>query len=123
MRNARRVVKILFWAGVLCLSILGGGLWFAYTYITDSETAAQLIKHYAIRYLPESIVEPGRVRIRLLAGELTLNQLKVYQKLDGVPLASLRVPWLHVRINPRKLFHGQLEVREVVVAQPTLRLR
>ena len=54
MRIGRRVAKVMFWGLVLCLSILGGGLWFAYTYVTDSETAARLIRQYAVRYLPSS---------------------------------------------------------------------
>jgi hypothetical protein len=123
MRIGRRIVKLVVWGLVLCLTILSGALWFAYTYVTDSETMARLIKHYAIRYLPQAVVEPGRVRIRPFAGELTLNHLHVFQKIDGAPFASLRIPWLHVRINPRKLVRGDLEVREVVAAQPTLRLR
>jgi hypothetical protein len=123
MRIRRRVAKVVFWGLVLCLSILAGGLWFAYTYLTDSATAARLIKNYALRYLPGSIVEPGRVRLRLLGGELTLLQLNVYQRIDGAPFVALRIPWLHIGINARKLIRGQLEVREVKVAQPSLRLR
>ena len=55
MRIGRRVAKILIWGLVLCLSILGGGLWFAYWYMTDSDTAAQLIREHAVRYFPRSI--------------------------------------------------------------------
>jgi hypothetical protein len=123
MRIGRLVVKVVFSGLLLCLLILGGGLWYAYTYVTDSATAARLIKHYAVRYLPWSDVDPGRVRIRPFGGELTLNQVNVRQQIDGAPFVALRIPWLHVRINSRKLFRGQLEVREVVVAQPALRLR
>ena len=49
MRIGRRVAKVVFWGLVLCLSILGGGLWFAYTYVTDSANAAPLIRQYAVR--------------------------------------------------------------------------
>ena len=52
MRIGRRVVKALIWGLVLCLSILGGGLWFAYWYMTDGETVAQLIREHAVRYFP-----------------------------------------------------------------------
>jgi hypothetical protein len=120
MRIGRRVVKVLVWVWVLCLSILGGGLWFAYTYVTDSETAARLIRQYALRYLPGSDLEPGRVRIRPFAGVLTLEKGLVRQRIDGERFVALTLPWLHVQINPRKLIRGQLEVRDVVVTQPQL---
>src|SRR5262245_11683483 len=103
MRIGRRVAKVVFWGLVLCLTILGGGLWFAYTYLTDGKTEARLIKHGWSRYLPGSDVEPGRGRIRLAGGELTLSQVNVRQKIDEAPFVTLCVPWLHVGINPRKL--------------------
>ncbi|HZW30645.1 MAG TPA: hypothetical protein VFF52_08070, partial [Isosphaeraceae bacterium] len=120
MRIGWRVAKVVVWMLVLCLSILGGGLWFAYTYVTDSETAARLIRHYAQRYLPGSALDPGRVRMRPFTGEVTLLQGSVRQQIDGAPFVALRFPWLHVNINSRKLIRGQLEVREVVVSQPEL---
>ena len=64
MRIGRRVMKALFWGLVLCLSILGGGLWFAYWYMTDGETVAQLIREHAVRYFPGSTLDPGRVQIQ-----------------------------------------------------------
>ena len=123
MRIGRRVAKVVFWGLVLCLSILGGGLWFAYWYMTDSESAAQLIREHAIRYFPHSILDPGRVRTRLFAGEVVLRQLQLRQQIDGVGFEAVRIPWLHIRINPRKLLQGHLEVRNVEVVEPTLRLR
>ena len=120
MRIGRRVAKGLLWTLVLCLSILGGGLWFAYTYVTDSETAARLIKNYLSRYLPRSNIDPGRVRLRPFAGELTLNNVQVFQRDTSFP--TVRVPWLKIVINPRKLLRGQLELRQVSVVQPSLRL-
>ena len=41
MRIGRRIVKALFWGLTLSLSIAGGALWFAYWYMTDSDTAAR----------------------------------------------------------------------------------
>jgi hypothetical protein len=122
MRIGRRVAKVLFWTFVLCLTILGGGLWYAYSYVTDSETAARLIKQYASRYLPQSNVDPGRVRLRPLIGELTLNNLQIYQRIEDRPFQALRIPWLRIGINPKKLLKGQLDLRQVSVVQPTLRL-
>ena len=120
MRIGRRVAKVMLWGLVLCLSILGGGLWFAYTYATDSETAARLIKNYVSRYLPGSNIDPGRVRLRPFAGELTLNSFQVYQRDSSTP--TVRIPWLKIVINPKKLLRGQLELRQVSVVQPSLRL-
>ena len=45
------------------------------------------------------------------------------QRIDDLPFEVVRIPWLNVRINTRKLAEGQLEVRDVEVSQPTLRLR
>ncbi|MGP0070234.1 MAG: AsmA-like C-terminal region-containing protein [Isosphaeraceae bacterium] len=116
----RRVAKVMAWGLMLCLSILSGGLWFAYTYVTDSETAARLIKNYVARYLPGSNIDPGRVRLRPFAGELTLNNFQVYQRNTLFP--TVRVPWLKIAVNPRKLLRGQMELRQISVVQPSLRL-
>ncbi len=123
MRIGRRLVKALVWGLLLCLSILGGGLWFAYWYMTDGETVAQLIREHAVRYFPRSTLDPGRVRISLYGGELVFRQLRMIQKIDGAPFEVLRIPWLNIKINNRKLAKGHLEAREVVVGTPTLRLR
>ncbi|MFI5459550.1 MAG: AsmA-like C-terminal region-containing protein [Isosphaerales bacterium] len=123
MRIGRRVAKVVFWGFVLCLSILAGGLWFAYWNLTNSESVARLIREHAIRYFPHSILDPGRVRPSLWAGEVVFRDLQLRQQIDGVSFEALKVPWLHIRINPRKLLKGHLEVRNVDVGQPTLRLR
>ena len=123
MRIGRRVVKIVFWGMLLSLSIAGGALWFAYSYMTDSETAARLIREHAIKYFPGSLLEPGRVRIRPLIGEVVLHQLQLLQRIDGTPFEVLRIPWLNIRINTRKLAKGELEAKEIVVSLPTLRLK
>ena len=123
MRIGRRVVKVFIWGLLLVVSISAGGLWFAYWYMTDSETAAKLIREHAVRYFPTASLEPGRVRIRPFAGEVVVRDLKLRQSIDGSFLETLRIPWLHVRIDQQKLAKGHLEAREVVVVQPTLRLR
>ncbi len=122
MRIGRRVAKVLIYSFGLCLAILGGGLWCAYSYVTDSETAARLIKQYAARYLPRSDIDPGRVRLRPLIGELTLNNLQIYQRIEDRPFQALRIPWLRIGINPKKMLKGQLDFRQISVVQPTLRL-
>jgi AsmA-like C-terminal region len=123
MRIGRRLVKALVLGLLLCVSILGGGLWFAYWYMTDGETVAQVVREHAVRYFPRSTLDPGRVRISLYGGELVFRQLRLIQKIDGAPFEVLRIPWLNIKINTRKLAKGHLEAREVVVGQPTLRLR
>ncbi len=122
MRIGRRFARVVFWGLVLCLSILGGGLWFAYTYVTDSANAARWIRQYAAKYLPGSELDPGRVRMRPLIGELTLNEARIFQKIGGSPFQTLRVRWLHVLVNTRKMMRGELDVQEIDVVQPTLRL-
>ena len=122
MRIGRRVAKVMIWGVVLCLSILGGGLWFAYTYVTDSETAARLLKQYLSQFLPGSDVDPGRVRLKPFLGELTLINAQVFQRIDGRPFQALRIPWLRIGIDPRKLMRGQLDLHHVLVVQPSLRL-
>ena len=120
MHIGRRVAKVMLWVLMLCLSILGGGLWFAYTYVTDSETVARVIKNYASQFLPGSNIDPGRARLRPFVGELTLNNLQVYQSENSFP--TIRVPYLKVMVNLRKLLRGELEFRQVSVVQPSLRL-
>ncbi len=107
----------------MCLSILGGGLGYAYWCMTDGEWVAQLIRECAVAYFPGSTLEPGRVRVSLYGGELVFRELKMIQKIENAPFEVLRIPWLNVRINTKKLAKGRLEVRDVVVSQPTLRLR
>jgi AsmA-like C-terminal region len=122
MQIGRRVAKVLFWCLVFCLSVLGGGLWFAYTYVTDSTNAARSIRQYALRYLPTSEVDLGHVHVARLFGEVTLRNVRVCQPIRSLKFQALHIPWLNVLINTRKLLHGELDVREVDVLQPTLRL-
>ena len=51
------------------------------------------------------------------------RQVLLRQPIDGAMVPTLRIPWLNIRINTRKLAEGELEVREVKVSQPTLRLQ
>ena len=123
MRIGRRLVKALKWGFVVCFSIVGGGLGYAYWCMTDGEWVAQLIRELAVAYFPGSTLDSARVRVSLYGGELVFKQLKLIQRIDNAPFEVLRIPWLNVRINTKKLAQGRLEAREVVVSQPTLRLR
>ena len=122
MRLLRRVAKIMAWGLVLIAILIAGAGYFAYALVTDSDTAARLIKAQVARFLPRSIIDMGRVNIRLLAGEVTVSHIQVRQRIDGQPFVTARIPWLSVRIDARQMIHGKFEAREVTVSQPTLRL-
>ena len=119
----RRVARFFVLGLVLCLTSLVGGLWFAYLYFTDSETISRTIREHAARYLPRAILDPGRVRPRVFAGELVLHDLKLRQAIDGAVYETLRIPFLKLQVNPRKLAEGKFEPSSISVGQPTLRLR
>jgi hypothetical protein len=123
MRIAKRIAKALFLGIVVVLSIAIGAVWFLYSYVTDRATVARWIRDYSVRYLPASVVEPGRVRLNLPAGEVVLHDAELRQQIDGAPFLTLRLPWLSVQFNSRALAKGHLELRQVVVSHPTLRLR
>ena len=83
MRIGRRVAKVLIWGLVLCLSILGGGLWFAYTYVTDSEKRrGGSGSTPCVTCRARSSIR-RRVRVAPLIGELTLNDTRINQQIDG----------------------------------------
>jgi hypothetical protein len=123
MRLGRRVARFLFWGLVLCLSSLAGGLWFAYWYITDSETISRIIREHAVRYLPNSRLDPGRVRPDIRAGELVLHDLRLRQPIEGSMFETLRIAFLSLQVNPRKLAEWKFEPSKIIIGQPTLRLR
>ena len=122
-RLGRRVARFLFWGLMLCVCSLAGGLWFAYLYITDSETIAKAIREHGVRYFPHAILDPGRIRPSLSKGELVFHDFKLKQTIDGTLFDTLRMAFLQLKVNPRKLAEGVFEPREVFVGQPTLRLR
>ncbi len=121
MAIRRRLAKFFFWTLLLCFSTLAGGLWFTYTHFTNSENLTRLVRQYAKKYLPKASVDT-RVDISLLRGEITLTKVAIRQKIDDTPITTLAVPWLRVRVDPRKMFNGEADIREIDVVQPTLRL-
>ena len=123
MRLGRRVARFLFWGLVLCFSSLAGGLWFAYSYLTNSATISRIIREHAVRYLPNTMLDPGRVRPHIFAGELVLNDLKLRQPIDAGMFETLRIAFLSLQVNPRKLAEGKFEPSKIIIGQPTLRLR
>ncbi len=122
-RIRARVWKTMFWGMVLVLTSLAGGLWFAYAYVTDSATLAGLIQAEVPRYLLGGRLELARVRVRPFVGEINLSHVVVRQVIDGAPFQTLRIPWMHVRHDPRAVLRRRFVPSEVVIAQPTLRLR
>jgi hypothetical protein len=123
MSVKRRLRKLFAWVIILSLCIVAGGLWFAYLYLTDGEAAARLIKQSATRFLPGSVLDPGRVKIGLARGEVTLTRAILTQTINGASFPALDIAWLSVLVDSHKLWNGQLEAREVNVGHPTLRLR
>jgi hypothetical protein len=122
-RIRSRVRKFVFWGALLILATLAGGLWMAYLYVTDGATLAALIESEVPRYLPGSRLVLGRVKLRPYMGELQLLHVALRQKIDGAEFEAAKIPWLRVRHDTRALLEGKFLLREVVVAQPELRLR
>ncbi|MDR3635954.1 MAG: hypothetical protein P4L84_19285, partial [Isosphaeraceae bacterium] len=122
MRLRVRVGKVLFWGTLLLLCTLAGALGFAYSYYTDSATLRSLIKAKVPRYLPAAELDLGTVRVRLFWGEVKVTHVAVRQVIDGANFQALRIPWLLVKHDARAMLKGHFEPREVILAQPTLRL-
>ena len=120
-KRARRAIS---WGAVLLASSLAGGLWFAFTYVTDSGTLVEMVQSQAPRYLPGTRLELGKVRVRPFIGEVELTRISLHQTLDGHPFLAATVPWMKIRHDARAMLRSRRFVpSEVVVAQPTVRLR
>jgi hypothetical protein len=117
-----RAQQFVFWGTMVLVLAVAGGLWFAYSYVTDSETLAAFLRAQALRYMPGTELVVGRVRVHPFVGDVNLSQIAVWQKIDGVDYVALRVPWLDVRHDVSALLKGEFVPSEVVVAQPVLRL-
>ena len=119
----RRLAKLIAWGLVLILLIAAGVTWFAYTVVTDSDTAARLIKGQAARFFPRSLIEMGNVSVNILrGGAVEVRKVHLRQRIDGQLFETAWIPWLSVRLDARQVLHGKFEPREVIVSQPTLRL-
>ena len=68
-RLNRRLAKFFAWSFFLLVTIVLGGLAFAYSYVTDSATIAQIVRQHAPEYLPGCMVTPERVVDRAQAHE------------------------------------------------------
>jgi hypothetical protein len=108
---------------LLVLASVSGGLWFAYAYVTDSAAMAGRIRTEAPRFFPGSALDVGGVRIRPFTGEISISHLSLRQPIDGTPFLAAKLPWLQIKHDARAMLKGRFVPHEVVVAQPTLRLR
>ena len=119
----RRVRKVVGWGLMLLGAVVIGGGWFAYSYVTDSETLRAAIRDGAPRFLPGCQVEVQRVQVRPFAGKVVLNviSLRKWEHDDPLPVGSS--PWVQVSYDPWAMLDGRFEVKEIVVAQPRLQLR
>lgn len=122
MRIRTRAWRVVVWGGLLVLCSLAGGLWWAYSYYTNSDTLARLIESEAPRYLPGGHLDVGHVEARFLGGKFQLTHLSLRQAIDGLNFQALRIPWLNIRYDPEAMLDGRFAPHEVVVMMPTLRL-
>src|SRR5262249_36278003 len=119
----KRARRAIYWGGLLLLTSLAGGLWFAYTYVTDSNTLRELICAEAPRYLPGSRLDLARVSVHPFVGVIELTRINVRQMLDGAPFLAANIPWMKIRYDARAMLRQRrFAPGEVVVAQPMLRL-
>jgi hypothetical protein len=122
MHIARRLARFLIVGTVICVLVAAGAAWLLYSYLTDKATVARWIRDYSTHYLPGSVVDPGKVHPNFSAGEIVLLNAWMKQRIDGALFQALRVPYLSVHFNARKLVRGQLELQQVVVLHPNLKL-
>ncbi len=119
----RRFWKLLAWSFLLLTTSVIGGLWYAYSYATDSATIAQIVREHAPEYLPGCMVEVGKSQLKLLTGGITLNHVSVRQPMDGSTFQTLYLPWLHIDYDARASAEGRVVPLAIAVTHPILRLR
>lgn len=119
----KRIGKWLFWGAVGFLALTAGALGFVYSYVTDAATLEALLRREAPRFLPGTALQIGRAHWRPFLGQVTLNQLHLWQNVDGTAFEVARVSWMSIRCDLGALTRGRVEPLEVSVAQPVLRLR
>lgn len=122
MAMRRRIKKIVGWFLVLVLAILGGGLTFAYYYVTDSATLASFLRRELPRFLPAARFEVVRVAVRPLMGDFELKHVALWKSVDGRQVRLLHIPYLKISQDVSSLLRGEFHPSEVAVGQPTLRL-
>ncbi|HEY2156399.1 MAG TPA: hypothetical protein VGH33_12265, partial [Isosphaeraceae bacterium] len=119
----RRVRKVVGWVLLLLVAVAIGGGWFAYSYVTDNETLRAAIREGAPRFLPGCVVDVQRVHVRPFLGRIVLGVVSLRKLEGGSPLLVGSSPWVQVSYDPWAMLDGRFDLKEVVVAQPRLRLR
>lgn len=118
-----RTRRALFWTFAGLFSLVSATFGFAYAYVTDSDTLIALIQREAPRYLLDGSVRIDRARLRPLAGDVTLTNVSIRQRIDGLPFAAARAPWIRVEYDVAAFWNGRFVPREILVAQPVLRIK
>ncbi|RUL88673.1 AsmA-like C-terminal region-containing protein [Tautonia sociabilis] len=121
-RFGRDTRKMVAWAVVLPVSVLVGGGWYAVGHATDGSELARLVEREAVRLLPGSVVQVGRVTLRPIGGSAALEQVRIYQRIEGLSGPTVEVGYVRLQFDVAALLRKQFRPKEVVVAQPTLRL-
>jgi hypothetical protein len=121
----RRVRKVIGWGVVVLVAVVIGGGWFAYAYVTDNETLRTAILDGAPRFLPACLVDVHRVRVHPFTGQIEITSVSIRKVEEGKPNPMLvgTSPWVQISCDPWAVLDGRFELKEVVVAQPRLRLR
>ncbi len=123
MKKRKRFWKIIGWCFVMFVATLVGGGYFAFTYVTDNETLRAAITEGAKRFLPTSQFDMNRVLVRPIAGRITLQTVMIRQFENGIPKLFGSSPWIQINYDPWAMLDGKFDLKEVVVAQPKLRIR
>ena len=119
----RRVRKVVGWVLLLLVAVVIGGGWFAYSYVTDSETLRAAIREGATRFLPECKVDVQKVQVRPFAGKVILHVISLRRWEHGSPLLVGSSPWVQLSYDPWAMLDGRFDLKEIDVAQPRLQLR
>ncbi len=116
-RRRRRFLVLLFFGAAAC------GCWYAYSYFTDNGRLAALLRRHAKKYLRDGRLDVARVEPNLVQGEVVVTQATIWQVFERNQFLALKVPWLKVKQNPKRLAEGKFLPSEIVIVQPTLRIR
>ena len=119
----RRLRKIMGWGTVLVVAVIVGGGWFAFTYVTDSDTLRAAIQAGSPKFLPGCRVDVQKVQIHPFAGRVVLHYPTISQVEGGRRQFVGISPWVQLSFDPWAMLDGRFDLREVVVAQPKLRVR
>ncbi len=118
----REARKLAVWSVILPITVFVGGAWSAFGHVADGGEVAELLEREAVRLLPDSTLEIGRLQLRPFEGIATLEQSRIRQEIEGFSRPTLEVAWLRVQFDVWELLHGKFMPRKVTVAQPTFRL-